>query len=60
MGEAIAIEIKKRKLKEELSSENPDKQIVRRLKESIKRHKGISKHVKYRRIKNRRKNRGIN
>ena len=33
-----AIEIKKRKLREELERENPNKHIVKRLEESIKRH----------------------
>ena len=33
------IEIKGRKLKEELSKSKPDRQIIRRLEESIRRHK---------------------
>jgi len=40
------IEIKKRKLKKELSKENPNKQIVKRLKESINRHKKWEKQKK--------------
>ncbi len=58
MGEAEVINLKKKVLKEELARESPDKNKIERLKESIGRHKRIAKHVKYRRIKNRRRQRG--
>jgi len=58
MGEAEIINLKKRKLKEELSKENPDKKVIKRLEESIERHKEIAKHSQYRRRKNRRRQRG--
>jgi len=55
MGEnKNVIDIKKRKLKEELNSENPDKNKIRRLKESIQRHKGVQRYIKHRRVRNRR------
>lgn len=55
MGEnKNVIDIKKRKLREELDSENPDKNKIRRLKESIKRHKDVQRYIKYRRIKSKR------
>jgi len=49
------IEIKKRKLKEELSRENPREEIVRRLKNSINRHRKWERKNKQR--KQRRKRR---
>lgn len=55
MVEERVIEIKKNKLKKELSKENPDKKIIRRLEDSIKRHKKIALHRRHRRIKNKRK-----
>lgn len=55
MGEnKSVIDIKRRKLKEELDSENPNKVIIKRLKESIKRHKDISRYIKDRRVRSRR------
>ncbi len=43
MAENIrAIEIKKRRLKEELNKDEPDKKIIRGIKESIRRHKQTS------------------
>ena len=42
------IDIKKRKLKEELSKEKPDRKIVERLEESINRHKKWEKQRKKR------------
>lgn len=55
MVEKSAIEIKKKKLKEELSKEHPNKRVVQRLEESIKRHKSIGKWKKQKRIKNKRR-----
>lgn len=55
MGEAEVINLKKRKLVEELNSKNPDKRKIKRLKESIRRHKEIARYIKYRRVKNRRR-----
>lgn len=53
MGEnKRVIDLKKSKLKEELSKENPNKFKIKRLKNSIKRHKIISKSIVKRRIKN--------
>ena len=49
------IEIKTRKLVEELNSENPRKQVIKRLKESIERHKGIQRYIKLRRVRSKRK-----
>ncbi len=55
MGEnKSVIEIKKRKLVEELNSENPRKQVIKRLKKSIERHKEINRYIKYRRQKSKR------
>jgi len=56
MAENIStIEIKKRKLKEELNSENPRPEVIRRLKESIKRHKEISIHLRNKRMRERKR-----
>jgi len=47
MGEnRRAIEIKKEKLKKELSLEKPNKCKIKRLRESIKRHKEIDKSIR--------------
>ena len=55
MAEKVnVIDIKKRKLVEELNSEFPRKQVIKRLKESIERHKGISRYIRDRRIKTKR------
>ena len=51
------IDLKKRKLKEELDSENPDRNKIRRFKDSIKRHKDIARHIRNRRMRNRRRQR---
>ena len=51
------MDIKKRKLVEELNSEFPRKQVIKRLKESIERHKGISRYIRDRRIKTKRRDR---
>ncbi len=48
------IEMKKRSLREELNSENPNKNVIKRLKESIKRHKDIARYIRDRRIKSKR------
>jgi len=51
MGETKkVIEIKKRKLRLELSKEKPDRNITRRLEESINRHKKWEKQRKKRRV----------
>ncbi len=58
MAEKVnVIDIKKRKLVEELNSENPRKQVIKRLKESIERHKDISRYIRDRRIKTKRRDR---
>lgn len=58
MAEHIqAIEIKKRALKKELSKEKPNKQIIKRLKDSIKRHKDSAKRIKDGKNRKRRKKR---
>ncbi len=55
MAEKVnVIDIKKRKLVEELNSENPNKNKIRRLKKSIERHKEINRYIKYRRQKSKR------
>lgn len=39
MGESkLVIDIKKRRLKEELAKENPKKEVIKKLQEDIKRH----------------------
>ena len=48
------IEIKTRKLVEELNSENPRKQVIKRLKESIERHKETQRYIKLRRVRSKR------
>ena len=48
------IEMKKRSLKEELNSENPNPKKIKRLKESIERHKDIARHIRDRRQKSKR------
>jgi len=59
MGENTSIiDLKKENLKEELNSEYPDKNKIKRLKESIKRHKDIERYIRDRRIKTRRRQRG--
>ncbi len=66
MGENTSIiDLKKENLKEELNSEYPDKnkikrlkESIKRLKESIKRHKDIERYIRDRRIKTRRRQRG--
>ncbi|HDK42164.1 MAG TPA: hypothetical protein ENG87_02190 [Candidatus Pacearchaeota archaeon] len=56
MGENKSVlELKRRRLKEEVNSENPDKNKIKRLKESIKRHKEIAISLRYKRIKNKRR-----
>lgn len=55
MVEERAIEIKKGKIKRELSKENPNQKIIERLEDSIKRHKKIALHKRYRRMKSKRK-----
>lgn len=56
MGEnKNVIDLKKKSLKEELEKDSPDKKKIRRLKESIERHKRIQKHIKYNRRKNRKR-----
>jgi len=52
MGEnKRVIDLKKEKLKKELQKEKPDRNVVKRLKESINRHKEIQRGIKNRRIK---------
>ena len=58
MGEAEVINLKKKALKEELDSENPNKRKIKRLKESIERHKEIARYIQHRRIRSRRRQRG--
>ncbi len=55
MAEKVnVIDIKKRKLVEELNSENPRKQVIKRLKESIERHKETQRYIKLRRVRSKR------
>ena len=55
MGEnKSVIELKKKALKEEVNSENPDKKVIKRLKKSIERHKEVARYIKYRRQKSKR------
>ncbi len=57
MGENIrAIEIKKRRLKAEMDKQNPNKKTIQGLRDSIKRHKKISRGMKYNRIKVKKRN----
>ena len=51
------IDIKRERIKEELRKENPNKLIIRRLKESIRRHKKIGLSIHYNRLKNWKKRR---
>jgi len=57
MGENVsAIEIKREKLRIELEKEKPNYLIVKRLEDSIRRHKQIAKCIRAQRIKNKKKN----
>ncbi len=48
MGEnKRTVDLKKHKLKEELEKEEPNKNKINRLKDSITRHKKIDKQIKY-------------
>lgn len=52
MGEnKKVIELKKRELVKESNRANPDKNKIKRLKESIKRHKEIAHSIRFKRIK---------
>lgn len=56
MGEnKQAIEIKKEHLKKELSKQKPNYLVIKRLKESINRHKKLDKRIKLNRWKNKKR-----
>ena len=50
------IDLKKRKLKEESESEEPDKRKIKRLEDSIRRHKEIAMYIRDRQVRNRERN----
>ena len=59
MAENISvIDLKKRKLKEESESEEPNKRKIRRLEDSIKRHKDTARYIRDRRVRTRERHQG--
>jgi len=52
------IDLKKRKLKEESESEEPNKRKIKRLEESIKRHKDTARYIRDRRVRTRERHQG--
>ena len=53
------IDLKKRKLKEESESEEPNKRKIKRLEDSIRRYKEIAMYIRDRQVRNKKRYQGI-